>query len=317
LSRSDAAPRIPPLHRSALAVLLVTVALAEPCPGARAARTLSWDPIERVDGSQPVIVEVKGKPRIYFELSAKRPIEIAVPGPARVRVVTRAEVAVGTALPVSYDVKVVSDGVTLAASKTESSPADNARRRDGKGILCKSRALLVSIPAGTHPMAISVAGTPSVLARILVASPNRAPGASMISLTPIDAAQSVTVVESEKLIPYYTTRRGTPVRFRIVGPTTVEISSRLDFDATMRGVQHYRLVLRVADTPTREEAFTTTKAAGAKYVERKDRIPSKLDRVVLTLSDGTHDLSVELLSPKQGAAQIHARIPQPSVGNEE
>ena len=85
----------------------------------------------------------------------------------------------------------------------------------------------------------------------------------------------------------------------------------------MRGPQRYRLALRVASLSPREESFTTTKAVGATYAEIKDRVPSKLDRVVLTLAEGAHDISVDLLSPKLGAVQIHARIPEPSVGNEE
>lgn len=307
------------LRPAPLVVLLTVAALlaAGAVPKAHAAGGRSWDPVERVQGVVPVVVTVKGKSRIYFEVSPKRPLELSVTGPARVRVVTRAMVAAGVALPVSYAVKVVSAGATLGESKTESSPADRVRRRDGKGVVCKSRTLLVSVPAGVHGLSIGVEGAPDILARILVASPQREPDTAMISLTPLEAARSVTVAEGERLIPYYTTRRGRPVRFRIVGPTSVEVTSRLDFDSTMRGPQRYRLAIRAGGAPTREETFTTTKAAAATYAEMKDRVPSKIDRIVLTLGDGTHELAIEILSPKQGVAQIHARIPQPSVGNEE
>ena len=62
---------------------------------------------------------------------------------------------------------------------------------------------------------------------------------------------------------------------------------------------------------------TTTKATTASYTGIADRVPSKFDRVQLAIPEGLHELSVELLSPPRGSAEIHARIPQPTVGGEE
>ncbi|MGE5176339.1 MAG: hypothetical protein ACM3JJ_08160 [Hyphomicrobiales bacterium] len=307
----------PTLACVAIAAALAALLASGQAPAARAGGADSWDPIERVAGLDPVIVLVNGKPRVYFEVSERRPLEVSVVGPARVRVVTRAVVGAGTATPVSYTVMVSAGGARLGETKTESSPGKRVRRRDGKGIVCKSRSVVVSVPPGAGRLSIAVEGAPDILARVLVAAPRMAATEPMVSLTPIEAPRSVTVSEGEKLIPYYTTRHGQAVRFRVVGPTTLELTSRLDFDATMRGAHRYRLAIRVAGAPTREETFTTTKAVAATYAEGIDRIPSKVDRVVVQVGKGTHDVAVELLSPKQGAAEIHARIPQPSVGNEE
>lgn len=63
--------------------------------------------------------------------------------------------------------------------------------------------------------------------------------------------------------------------------------------------------------------FRTNKATTASYTNLKDRVPSKFDRLMLPIGNGTHEISVELLAPAGGAAEIHARIPQPTVGNEE
>lgn len=302
------------IRASTLVALVVSIASTTLGVAAHAG---AWDPVEKIAGTRPVIVQVNRKSRIYFPLSAKRPLSIDVEGPARLRVVSRAQVSAGAATPVTYSIRASTGGKMLGETRTESSPAPDARRKDGKGVLCKSRALLVEVPAGHHPITISAGGASPLLVRILVASPRRAPQARMVSLTPVEARTSLTVVEAERMIPYYATRRGAPVRFRVVGPTTLEITSRLDFDATMRGAQRYRLAYRVGTAIVREESFTTTKAAAATYSEAKDRVPSKLDRVVLAIGEGVHDVSVELTAPKSGTAQIHARIPQPSVGNEE
>lgn len=307
----------PTLARAVRIALLAAVLASPPAARSFAARGPSWDPIERVEGVGAVVVEVNSRSRVYFPVTAAAPLRLSLAGPARLRVVSRAEIPAGSSGAVSYSVRVESDGKRIGEVTTASSPAPGAKRKDGRGALCKSRTLLVEIPAGTHRVTIRAEGTASVLARLLVASPNRPREAKMISLTPVDARGSVTVVEGEKMIPYYTTRAGSPVRFRVIGPTKVELSSRLDFDATMRGSQRYRLALRVTGAADREESFTTTKALGATYAEVKDRLPSKLDRVVVAVAEGSHEVVVELLGPKSGAAQVHLRIPEPSVGNEE
>ncbi|HEU4724915.1 MAG TPA: hypothetical protein VFU59_06400 [Candidatus Eisenbacteria bacterium] len=299
------------------AVLALVAALLLAPPSASAARSGGWDPVERLEGTPSVVVEVGKKPRLYFPLSGRRPLEVPVEGPARVRIVSRAVVAAETEGSVSYTIRIVAGGKTLGEARTESSKAPNARRRDGKGALCKSRTLAVDVPAGTHRLLVQCDGDPPLLVRLLLASPRRDPGVKLVSLTPMTAAKSVTVVEGELMIPYYTTRTNTPVVFRIVGPTSLELTSRLDYETTMRGPQRYRLSIKVDAGPPREEVFTTTKAASASYSESKARIPSKLDRVVVPIGEGAHAVSVVLIAPAKGTAQIHGRIPQPSIGNEE
>jgi len=155
-----------------------------------------------------------------------------------------------------------------------------------------------------------------VLVRLLLSSPARGE-ARMISITPVEAPRSVTLSEGERLIPYYTTFPGKPIKIRIVGPTSLELSTRLDFDATMRGIHTYRIAVSELGNRIREAAFQTTKTTTASYTDLKDRSASKLSRVVIPLGAGVHELNVELLEPKNGSAEVHARIPEPSVGSAE
>jgi len=181
--------------------------------------------------------------------------------------------------------------------------------------LGKSRRLTFDLPAGHHELAFSVAGAGAALLRIQTSTSSVVQ--SMVSLTPIAAERSVNVAEGEKLIPYYSVAVGQPVRLRVIGPTTLELSSRLDFDATMRGTQAYRLRLTEAGRTVREIGLKTTKAVAAAYEEVRDRVPSKADVSRVPLAAGVHEITVELVTPVHGTAEVHARIPEPSVGNEE
>lgn len=275
-----------------------------------------WRAIEHVPGQLPVTVAVQGKPRAYFRVAPDAPLTLQLDGPGRLRIVSRAELPRGASHAVSYRLRVAEKDKVLKEQETESSAADGVKVESSDAIVCKSRSFVVGIPQGGHRATISVAGTSSVLVRPLVADSVRSAEA-MISITPVEASRSVTVSEGEKLIPYYSVLPGKPVKFRIVGPTSVEISARLDFDATMRGMQPYRLAISQAGHRVREVAFKTTKAATASYTDLKDRAASKISRIVVPLEGGVNELIVELLDPKNGSAEIHARIPQPSVGSEE
>ncbi len=300
--------------RKTLRIGLVVTALFVASAAAHAA---GWDAVESLPGASPLHVYVKDRPRIYFRVSPGHPIEIPVEGPARLRVVSRCLLSAGNQGSVTYQVRVAIAGKVLKQSRTESSPAPAARLDGSREVLCKSRTLIVNVPAGHQRVTLSIEGAYGAAVRILTSSPLRAAGESYVSLTPVAAPRSVTLSEGQKLIPYFSVLQGGPVMIRVVGPTTLEISSRLDFDATMRGTQRYRLAIRVDGRPAREAAFATTKSTTATYVDLKNRVPSKLDRIVLPITEGGHEVTIELLEPKQGSVEIHARIPQPSVGNEE
>ncbi len=275
-----------------------------------------WEAIERVPGVTPLTLSVQGKPRVYFRVTSQLPLSLTVEGPGRLRIVSRAELPRGAARVASYRVRIDEKGKTLKEQATESSGADGVSLGGGDALLCKSRSFAVDVPAGSHRVSVSVIDVSSALVRLFLSGPSRS-GAAMVSITPVEAARSVTVSEGEKLIPYYSVLPGKPVRLRIVGPTSLELSSRLDFDATMRGVQSYRLAITGEGRRLREVEFKTTKATTATYTDLKDRSASKMDRVVIPLGNGTHELAVELIEPRNGSAEIHVRIPQPTIGSEE
>lgn len=277
-----------------------------------AARAGKWEAIEQIAGRAPVAVQVGDKTRMYFRVLPAQPLVVPIDGPARVKLVSRAEPPRGAALA-TYHLAVTERGQTVDETHTEAGVSDQVTA--GGRPVCKGRKLSFDVPAGRHNLRITVAGVPSALVRLRVAAPQA--GEDMITLTPIDAARSVVVSEGEKLIPYYSALPGKPVTLRIVGPTTVDLLTRLDFDATMRGAQRYKLALSMNGKPLRTAGFSTTKATTASYTTLRDRVPSKFDRLQVEIPEGTHLLTIALADPARGAAEIHARIPKLTAGNEE
>src|SRR5439155_3355501 len=126
---------------------------------------------------------------------------------------------------------------------------------------------------GKHQITLAVENAAAVLVRLQQGAPARGEE-PMATLTPINAPRSVTVNEGEKTIPYYTTFVGKPVRMRVVGPTILDLTIRLDFDATMRGGHGYRIVVSDKGRSARQLDFKTTKSTTAAFTNLRDRVPS-------------------------------------------
>ena len=287
---------------------LAAIALAGPVAAA------GWESIESLPGRAAVTVTVKGKPRIYFRITSGAPLAVTVVGPAQLRVISRAALPGPKAPVASYQLVATEGGKALLAADEKAGAARSASA-PGVAALGEARRMTIDVPTGTHTIEIHLAGASAVLARLQRSAP--AGAESWVSLTPIKAARSVSVLEGEKSIAYYTALHGQPVALRVVGPTTLDLLTRLDFDDTMRNVQAYRLRLMERGKMLREVEFRTTKAVTASYSNLADRVPSKFDRLSLPVGPGLHEIEIQLVAPAGGAAEIHARIPQPSVGNAE
>lgn len=294
---------IPRVLLAALAALV----LAGPAAAA------GWESIESLPGSTPEIVKVKGKSRVYFRLSAQKPIAVTLAGPARLRVISRAVLAKGRETA-AYQIVALEGGKALRAAHEEAGAAAHVSA-PGIPALAHGRTMILDVPDGTHRVELRLAGAAEVLVRLQRAAP--ASSEAWVSLTPVRASRSVSVIEGEKTIAYYSVRQGQPVALRVVGPTTLDVLARLDFDATMLGSQAYRLKFIERGRTLREVEFRTTKAPAASYSNLADRVPSKFDRLSLFVGSGLHEIEVHIVSPAGGAAEIHARIPQPAVGNTE
>jgi len=299
-----------PRQRIAPAVVLLFLTMGGP------QAATAWKGVEEIHGASPVTVSVEGNSRRYFQVSPQQPLTVEIKGPVRLRVISRVEVPEGATGKVAYGLRITEGKRTLRSLKTEAEKSNDAKPPRKGAPLGQSRQTIVSLKEGAHTLRIAAQGERSMLVRLQTAA-TRPGRPETVSLTPIDARRSVSLKEGEKVIPYYSAMAGKPVKFRVVGPTTLELLTRLDFDQTMRGVQSYRLRVTAGASRPRETELSTTKALTATWVELPDRVPSKFRRMQIPIAEGTQEVTVELVKPAEGSVEIHARIPQIAVGNKE
>jgi hypothetical protein len=298
------------LRAATFAVAVTSLVAAAPAHAGK------WEAIEKLPGRSPVNLLVNDKPRAYFRIEANDSLLIPTEGPAQLRVISRVELPRDSKQALSYVLRASEGRNVLDRTSTESSVSSQARLEHRDKDVGKSRRMTADVPAGKHKIYLSTYGSAAVYVRLRQGAPPRGT-ADLVSLTPIEAVRSVLLAEGEKTIPYYTAMPGKPVKIRVVGPTKLELLLRLDYDATMRGTQAYKLVISEGARHLRNVELKTTKATTASYTNLPDRVPSKFDKLQLLIDDGTHEITIALLEPAGGSAEIHAQIPQPTVGDEE
>jgi hypothetical protein len=295
--------------RRALRLALVCLTALGAAVPSRAER---WESIESLPGRKAETVNVAGKPRAYFRLTPRAPLTVTIAGPAGLKVISRAVLAGRGDQHVAYRIVALEGRQPLAAVDHEAAASPEARTR-GVAALGRSQHMVVRVPEGTHAIRLELDGSPAVLVRLQ----RTAPAEAWVSLTPVRAARNVAVIEGQQSIEYYSALRGRPVVLRVVGPTTLDLMTRLDFDATMRGTQSYRLSLDERGQALREVEFHTARATTASYANLPEHVPSRFDHLSLEVGAVLHEIEVRLVTPATGAAEVHARIPQPAVGNTE
>lgn len=269
----------------------------------------TWTGVDRLPGREPVRVKVDGEKRAYFRATPRVPLDLTLEGPLRLRVISRVELPQRTQGAVSYGLRVSTGNRLLERQRTEALPSTEARLGKTAGTLAQSRQMIVDVPGGSHHLTVSVEGRRPVLLRLLTGAPVLDEERS-VGLLPVEPSGRVLLRDEDKTVPYYTVRAGSPVRFEVAGPTTLELISRLDFDTTMRGAQSYRLAISTDGQRPSKVDFNTTKALTATYVELPDRVPSKLRRLELPIGPGPHAIAVDLVRPTGGSVQVRARLPQ-------
>lgn len=259
---------------------------------------------------------MKGKPSLYFRVARRAPIHFTLRGPARLIVISRAEVHEGSSGTFAYFLRVLGPHAPLKVQAMESSPTSDARLADGThALLCESRRLVVSIPKGEQHVWISVSGVPGVFVRLLRQPPGAGDG--MTAIAPAEAPRTVTVKEGTERLSYFTVTPGKPLRFRVTGPTPFALISRLDFGKTDRGPTAYDLVLSSGGKTLRALHGNTVPADSATYLDLPDRVPSRPDSVEVYLGPGRAEIQVELVGPPGGAAEVHARVDESAGAAEE
>ena len=119
------------------------------------------------------------------------------------------------------------------------------------------------------------------------------------------------------MIAYYVSSQTHPVQLRVIGPTKLRISTRLNYDSTMKGEQKYSVSVWEAEKKLKLKPLSTTKSVGVHYKEMSNYIPGKVNAFFIDIPNGEHIYKFNVGETNSKSVSMKFSIPQKDLKNEE
>jgi hypothetical protein len=298
--------------RSAVLVAAASFLATASAFAAGASRT--GDILITPEGQKSVALSIAGKSVRYYRLPAAAELNMTVEGSGDLRVLSRLELGGGARGLQGYTLELAEGGKVLKLfdAKTEGSDATVKATNAPAG---KSIKVVVRLAPGRHELTFRLKGTsaPGVFLRVLFHPAGTAVG--LTPITPLSYERVVTAVVQESLISYFVAGTDQQVKVRLVGPLTLQVDSRLNFDPKMTGDQKYAVAASLDERPLKAFDLLTTRSQDVVYKDWKEEVPGKRQTFSLDVPAGEHVLSFLLKGGAARSVSLRFEIPTESLKN--
>ncbi len=266
------------------------------------------------EGEKAVMLSISGNQVPYYQLSKSGELKIKVEGPADLKVFSRLSYPAGANGAQKYTLEISDNGKPL---RTQSSAAERSQGVFPElGVAAgMSRKLTLHIPRGSHTLGFRLKETsaPGVFLRVLYHS--RAATAKLSLLTPLAYSRVVTASVNESLIAYFVATKDREVKLRVIGPLTLRVESRLNYDSRMIGDQKYGIVMTENGKTVRTVPLLAQRSTAVTYKDWADVVPGKLKTFTFNVPAGEHTYSFLLEQGIPQSVSLRFQIPEASTRN--
>jgi hypothetical protein len=299
--------------RSSIYAMLVLGLLVCSAAPLRAGKTVTLTP----SGGSALKVAVGEKEQTYYTLTPSGRLHVKVDGPGKLTVMSRLFLPAGVKGAKAYAVRVMEKGSVLSTQKTETEQSDATVKTTGEK-LGKLRKLRVSIPQGSHVLEVGLEepGNASVAVKLQFDA-GKKKKANQVSLQARSYSRVATAVVKEKLLTYYVSAKDRGVQLRVIGPTRLKVTTRLNYDASMKGGQKYGVGVWEGEKRILLKSLVTSKALAAMYQDWKDVVPGKAAIFSMPVSSGEHYYYFKLEEGSGKSLSLRFSIPKKDLKNEQ
>ncbi len=261
-----------------------------------------------------VMLSIDGKEKEYYLLPHQEPIKVRIDGPGKLTVMSRLKLPRGNSDIQKYTIRIKEGDNTLNAHSTQTD-ASNAVLRASDEVPGKSRKFSLNVPEGSFMYEVRLEDTPFDAAVKLLFQPAKGRN-KLVAIEPLSYDRIVTAMVAENIVAYYVSSRDRSVQLRVVGPTRVQIGTRLNYDEKMKGAQKYSVILKERETIVAQRPLQTTKAVGLSYREWKEVVPGKANSFLIDVPAGQHTYDVSLSETSAKSVSLRFSVPQKDLNNE-
>jgi hypothetical protein len=239
---------------------------------------------------------IKGKPVTYYALSRDSIQTIKVTGPGKLTITTRARFKEDSPDSISYSVVYQIDNVKMkifSAKKVvrDGTKADIVSTND---IPSTSRSFTIDIDPDVHKIDLLMLKSEPQVDFQYKYSPDSVPDWNDIE-TITDTTRVFLRVDSEEVKDYYRVFYDAPQKFKVTGPTSLRILTRLEYNYTMQGQVSYRIQVTRNDTIVKTYKLTAMPSKETEYVFDKKHVPGTLEKIYIDVPPGENNYEFRIL----------------------
>lgn len=247
---------------------------------------------------------VSGKLVNYHALSRDNKMHISVAGPGKLTVTTRARFAGNSPDSLTYSIIYQIDGLKIKVVKVKNAVPDKKnvyiQSIDEKPSVSKS--FTIKINPDVHNISfLMLNASPQVDLHYKFVPDSVPEWKDMSSLN--DTTYINLKVAKSNIQSYYRFSSNLTQKFKVKGPRSLRVITRLEYDYTMQGSLSYRVRVKRNDTIIGTFKLSANLSTEAQYVNDKKHIPGTLEKFYLDVPPGEYYYEFSLLD-KQFSALI-------------
>ncbi len=239
---------------------------------------------------------INGKNINYYALSRDSMTHISVKGPGKLTITTRTRFTSITTDSLSYGIVYVCDDKKLKVHKVKKVGRDGSK---------------VTIPSSTDvpstPKSFTIKVDPEIHDYSFVML-DKSPQVDLIykfvteaapkwkELSPLADTTTIKIkVDSSNIQSYYKLSSTHPQKFKVKGPSSLRVFTRLEYNYSMQGELSYRVMVKRNDTIIGTFKLSTKPSVEAQYIKDKKHIPGTLEKFYLEVPSGDNSYEFVLL----------------------
>ena len=265
-----------------------------------------------------VKIRVKGKDWTYFKLDRKNPLEIVIDGTVKLKIITRLNMkGYQTGDKVDYTIYSVIDGEKTHYTRSAEISKGIKFSQSGEGTIGTGENIIIDLPNGKHKIKLYLAkrDKKEIYVRLLKRNAKLHAKAKRVAMNPQEYTNMVKILVKEKQYDYYRVGPQDSLILRIIGPATVKVLSRLEYDLTMNGDKKYRTQVYENGGLKNTFLLNTVLSEVAVYAEHyADKSLSRADHFYIEVPPGEHIYTFRVLDSGRSAI-LKFYIPQSALDN--
>jgi hypothetical protein len=272
-----------------LALIAAFVSIALATSGFRYHKPSSFDKDQQL--------VISGKTRHYFILEGEAEIAVAVDGPSKLKVMSRLAMAQG-ADSGDYSLEYLLDDTKNAKQIShKTAPSIKAGYADKRaasiGLL---RTHVLDVPRGKHTYKFRLpqGAAQTVFMRFSQQTNEFTDGTPVIAMTPFEFTSSVDLVTKEESYTYYRVSEKDRIVLKLVGPSTLKVLSRIEYDSNMQGKQKWKVQVLEDGAVKSVYNLSSTKSDINTYRETTNLVPSRAETFYVEIPSGEHVYELKL-----------------------